>query len=109
MPHLRFRGLKKEEVVEVSTDLLDKLSALTDCPKEHFTIEYIPSVYIFDGKESEINYPFVEMFWFSRSDEIKQSVSNTITDVLSIYKYTDVAVYFNDMKKDNYFKNGRHF
>jgi len=46
------------------------------------------------------------MLWFSRSDEIKQLVANTITDSLSKYDYEKIAVYFIDMKKENYFKNG---
>ncbi|MGB3366766.1 MAG: DUF1904 family protein [Acidaminobacteraceae bacterium] len=109
MPHLRFRGLKKEEVMEVSVDLIDKLALAMDSSKAHFTIEYIPSIYILDGKESVTNHVFVEMLWFSRSDKTKQSVANIITDFLSKYNYENIAVYFIDMEKENYFKNGTHF
>lgn len=109
MPHLRFRGMKKEEVLEISSQLLDKLSLVIDCPKDHFTLEYIPSLYIFDGKESAENSPFVEMFWFNRSEEVKTTVANIITDMLSKYGYSYIAIYFTDLKKENYFENGQHF
>ena len=106
MPHLRFRGLKKEEVMEVSVDLIDKLSAIMECPKVHFTLEHISSLYIADGEEAKVKYGFVEIMWFKRSDEIKQLVASAITSSLSKYDREDVSIYFYDMEKENYFKNG---
>lgn len=109
MPHLRIRGMKKDEVIDISSNLLDKISTTINCPKDHITLEYIPSIYILDGVEGQGNYPFVEMLWFERNDEAMKLVANIITDLIKVYKYNDVAVYFTNLKKDQYFENGEHF
>lgn len=109
MPHLRFRGVEKKQVVEISTELLDKLSSIIGCPKDHFTLEYIPSTYIFDGEENSGSYPFVEVKWFKRDENAVKSVAGAITDMIKKYDYEYVTVYFEDLKPEYYYENGEHF
>jgi len=108
MPHLRIRGMKKDEIVKISTELLDELVRVIEVPRDHFTIEYIESTFIFDGQENENMYPFVEVLWFKRQDKM-QEVANIITTFIKPFEYDDVTVYFTDLIPEHYFENGKHF
>lgn len=109
MPHLRIRGLNKEKLIELSAGLLEDLSKAMDSDKSTFTLEHIPSVYISEGRENTAKHIFVEMLWFDRGYDTKEMIADIITRVLSKDDGRDVALYFIDMKKENYFKNGVHF
>lgn len=109
MPHLRARGLNKEELIDMSGKLIDELSEVMNSDKSTFTLEHIPSTYIRAREEVIAKHIFVEMLWFDRGEKMKEKVANTITNLLSESGGRDVAVYFIDMKKSNYYKNGVHF
>lgn len=109
MPHLRFRGMKIKELQDVSKDMLDQLVILMDLPRDHFTMEYVASTFIFDGEIDGNEYPFVTVDWFDRGDKVRAEVANIITDMLKQFDYEDIAVYFNDLEKGHYFENGEHF
>lgn len=109
MPHLRFRGLEKNELLEISSNILEDISELTSTPKDHFTMEYIESIFIFDGKENGNRYPFVSVDWFARGEEMMEKTARIITNAIKKYGYEDVAVYFTDLEKARYYENGEHF
>lgn len=46
MPHIRCRGMKRDDVVAISETLVEQLADLISAPAAHFTIEYIPSEFI---------------------------------------------------------------
>lgn len=108
MPHLRIRGMKKIEIVKISTELLDELVRVIGVSRDLFTIEYIDSTYISDGQENNNPNPFVEVLWFSKEDKMDE-VAAIITTFIKPFDYDDVAVYFVDLKPEHYFKNGKHF
>lgn len=109
MPHIKVRGIQLEEVKQVSQKLIEDLAVLTEVAKEHFTLEYIHSTYIVDGKEDANMYPFVEVDWFYRGDAVMDQAATIITDHLGVFNYSDVAVYFRNLKKHHYYENGKHF
>lgn len=109
MPHLRIRGMKEEEITKISTELLDELVRIINVPRDHFTIEYIPSTFICDGNINANKYPFVEVLWFNRGEKIMNETANVITQFIKPFEYDDIAVYFNDLKKEHYYENGEHF
>lgn len=108
MPHIRIRGMKEAEVIKVSRDLIDDLVTIIDSPRDHFTLEYIPSLYIFDGEKDGNMYPFVEVLWFSR-EALKTQVARAITKRLKPFNYSDVTVYFENLEPKRYYENGDHF
>lgn len=81
MPHLRFRGVKREEVKEISRELVDHLAEIVQCPRDWFTLEYIDTEFIFDGKETD-GYPFVEVLWFDRGQEAKNRAGAVVTELI---------------------------
>lgn len=109
MPHLRMRGLTLKEMKSISSVLLKEIVEITGIPKDHFTMEHIDSTFVFDGIEGGNKYPFVEVLWFDRGEESKEKVAILITDLLKPFNYDDVAVYFNNLVKNQYFENGKHF
>ncbi len=108
MPHIRFRGCNKTEVLEMNRRLLNRLSEVVGCSRDDFTIEYIDSVFIFDGLEDGNKYPYVEVLWFSR-DEKKQEVVDVINEFFAPYEYDYVTVYFTNLNPGDYYENGKHF
>lgn len=109
MPHLRFRGVKKEEVKEISKNLVDILAEKVECPRDYFTLEYLETTFFFDNQEGANGYPFVEILWFDRGYEVRKEVAKITTDMLKQYNYNCVTVIFTDLGKDRYFENGEHF
>lgn len=108
MPHLRFRGVEKDQVKAVSKDLLEKLSTELVCPKNHFTIEHIDTTFILDGEENAGDKVFVEIIWVKRDEEKAQWVANLVTEMMKPYAKEDIIIYFTDIVNPNYYKNGIH-
>ncbi|MCG9790281.1 DUF1904 domain-containing protein [Vibrio barjaei] len=110
MPHLRFRAIEPELVKTLSGPLVDELQPLMDCPKEDFTVEHIASTFYFDNKVSHA-YPFIEVLWFDRGQEVKNSVALVITNQVrsALGKELDVAVIFSALEPVNYYDNGQHY
>lgn len=108
MPQLKFRGIKKQSLINISTPLLEELVELIGSPEDYFTFEYIQTDFIFKGKEVE-GYPFVEMAWFDRGQEIKDKVAQLITKHLKQEGYSDVDIFFTKLEEKSYYENGEHF
>lgn len=109
MPHLRFRGIEKKEVKEISKELIDGLVDIIECPRDYFTIEHIDSTFIFDGEENTNMWPFIDILWFDRGSKTMQEVANFITKLVNRYPHDDVTINFTNLKEEHYFENGQHF
>ncbi|MCG7585285.1 DUF1904 domain-containing protein [Photobacterium sp. OFAV2-7] len=111
MPHLRFRDVEFDTVKSLSTALVDDLQPLMDCPREDFTLEHISTTFIFDGEVS-FAYPFVEVLWFDRGQEIQDQVAQHITEAVRNAleePERDVAVIFTALTPTAYYDNGKHY
>ena len=104
MPHIIVKGCSLEEVQSIKNNMITSLSSILDIPEEHFTLEHLNSVFVSDER-----YPFICVKWFDRGPEKKQVVANTITDLIHTFHQGDVTVYFEDLIKENYFENKKHF
>lgn len=109
MPHIRIRGMKKNEIQQMSTELIDELSEIIKSPRDYFTIEHIESTFIFDGALGGNRYPFVNVDWFAREEDVRTKTVETITRYIKKFEYDCIAVYFTDLIEKNYFENGEHF
>ena len=110
MPHVRIRGVQKNQVMMISKELIDSLSELVSCPRDHFTLEHITSTFIVDGTE-DAGYPFIEMHWFDRGPEIQDKVATSLTQMIRrvTSDTTDIAVVFHKLIERDYYENGEHF
>jgi len=109
MPHLIFKGIKKEDVVSIEKDLIQVLSLIIDCPVDHFTVEWQETMFISGGLENTGGYPFITIHWFNRPEHQEQAVASHLTKIIKLKGYSDVCVYFNDLIPEKYYENGVSF
>ena len=110
MPHLRFRGIEREALMQLSGPLVEQLSALTGAPVAHFTIERVQTEFIISG-EAVAGYPFVELMWFDRGQEVQDAAARLITSAVKaqLGEAQDVAVVVLPLTRSGYYDNGQHY
>ncbi|REG79523.1 DUF1904 family protein [Marinomonas pollencensis] len=110
MPHLRVRGLPLEDLESIADTLLENLAEITDTPNSHFTLEYQAITYLAVGGASPA-YPFFEVLWFDRGDEVKAKVTRAIEYLTRplVKSGQDITVLFHDIQGKDYYENGEHF
>jgi len=100
--------MQRDIVVAISETLVEQLAELTKAPAAHFTIEYIPAEFIatrFGGQA----YPFIELFWFDRGQEMQDAAAQLITSIVKSKLEMDVAVVVQPIQRTNYYDNGQHY
>ncbi|WP_413584736.1 DUF1904 domain-containing protein [Bdellovibrio sp. HCB274] len=109
MPHLRFRGINQDQVAKLSQTLPNNLAATMETTEDNFSIEHIHTDFFSKGQKGGA-YPFVEVLWFQRSQEIQDQSAKIITEQVKQYcPNDDVAVIFVSLTKSAYYENGSHF
>ncbi len=109
MPHIRFRSLSDTQVAMLSKALPKELATAMETSEDNFTFELISTQYFSDGKASP-SYPFTEVYWFERSQEIKERSAKIITSKIhEMTQSQDIAVIFVPIQKSDYFENGKSF
>ncbi|MEK2644500.1 DUF1904 domain-containing protein [Bdellovibrio sp. BCCA] len=109
MPHIRMRAVKKDHVRQLSQNLAPELAQVMSTAEDNFTFECIATEFFFQG-QATVSYPFVEVLWFARSQEVQDSSARIITDkVKALTGAEDVVVVFQVLEKSSYYENGQHF
>lgn len=108
MPQIRVRGIEINILKKISKLLIDDLEDIIKCPRDYFTLEHVPSTFIFDSYETE-GYPFVDVYWFDRGQEIQDKVAKSITDILQSEGIKDMDIIFHSLEHNKYYENGEHF
>lgn len=108
MPALRLKSIQGKKACTISKELIDELQELIQCPREYFSIEVDPSLFIIDGEFVE-GSPVVEVFWFDRGQEIQDKAAKIITKSVNSIGYISVDVIFHYLDKSRYYENGEHF
>lgn len=109
MPHIRMRALDTEQAAKISEVLIKDLSTATKAAEENFTFELIETTFFAGGKKTK-SYPFIEVFWFDRPQEMQDQCAKLITNrVKEIANPEDIIVVFTKLTKTDYYENGGHF
>lgn len=108
MPQIKIRGIELKQVCSISSELIDDLEKIINCPRSYFTIEQLQSTFISEGKIVS-GYPFVEVDWFDRGQDIQDKVALSITKHIKSLGHTNVDVIFTSLKQNDYYENGEHF
>lgn len=109
MPHVRFRAVKKEDVQKLSQTLPAELAPVMNTAQDNFTFELVQTQFFSAGAAVK-SYPFIEILWFSRSQEVQDDCAGIITRQLKhLGHYEDVVVVFQVLSKASYYENGVHF
>ncbi len=108
MPQLKIRGIGPDKIKDISKDLVDELTEIVGCPRDYFTLECINTTSIYDG-EVVNTYPFIEVAWFDRGQEVRDKVAKVITRYVNEQGVKDLDIAFTVFKENSYYENGEHF
>jgi hypothetical protein len=108
MPHIRVRGMYEEDVRRVAPKFIEEMVKRIDCPRDHVTVEVLPTIWIEQAGSSQA-YPFIEVHWFDRRQEIQDEIAAALTDAVMDEGFEEVAVLFYPLLKEKYYDNGVHY
>lgn len=103
MPQLVFKGLKPQDVCQLSLVLPQKLAALSHTPVEYFTLECLGSTYYSAG-QPQPPFPMVEVKQFRREPQVQQAMANCIGEHVKQLGYETCDVYFILLAHEDYFE-----
>ncbi len=108
MPQVIFKGIKKQDVAEISKHLPKMLEQASEIPADWFTVEYIETLF-FSGGDLVSSYPIVQVNWFDRGQDIKDKVAKEITKATASVGYNQIEIFFIPLEKQSYYENGEHY
>jgi hypothetical protein len=101
--------MKEEHIAELSQSLPKDLAPSMETSEDNFSFELVGTQYFTKGQRGGA-YPFIEVLWFQRSQEIQNKSAKIITDkVKQLCPQDDIAVVFVSLAKNSYYENGEHF
>jgi len=108
MPIMKLHAIKKDDIIAISTSLIDELEVLLKCPRNYFVLELVSNTTIMDGMEI-LGLPRVEVYWFKRDEMTQNAFVQIITNQLHQIGYENLDVIFFELQEQNYYENGSHF
>lgn len=106
MPQIIVKGMKEEELREISTELLDKVSSSIEVSKELINLVYLPVKFFKDGEEID-DFPIVEVIWRDKGQEYKDRFAAAIYEEIKKKGYEKVAINFFPLTNISHYKNGK--
>lgn len=92
MPRIVARGIKKEDLKKVSTELFDTISNIIERPRDAFTLDLVESIAILDGEE--ISRASIEISWVARPVEVCEKVANAVSELIKPLGYDTTMISF---------------
>ncbi|PLS09593.1 DUF1904 family protein [Neobacillus cucumis] len=108
MPQLIFKGLSVDQVKKISIPLVEELAGLCHCDTDNFSLEIPNSTFVFNQAEISA-FPFIEVKWFERGQEVQDQFANIITKHVQSLDIPEVEVAFTVFLEAAYYYNGKHF
>jgi len=106
MPHLLFRGIGPERLRPIAEPLAAQLAAICDCGTDNFTMDCFPTVAVYGG-EGDRSFPFVEVAWFERGDDVRGRFAAAVTQQLSSLGLSGIEIGFRTFREDSYYIDGK--
>ena len=103
MPKIVISGISQKKVSIVSAQMIAAIAETLECPSEWISFEYVPSVFFGAEGEDKEHCPMVEIYWFKRSAEKMQKVSQIISQELVRVGINRVIIQIIDTLRENYF------
>lgn len=108
MPQMRVRGIELNGLCKISDELIDLVTETAGVDEKYVKIEYFPAQMIRKGTVVE-SYPNIDIFWFPRTQELRDKVAQAITDFLQGKGYEFVQVTFTEHEGYTFFENAKHY
>jgi hypothetical protein len=103
------RAIDEKQAASLSASLVQELASLVMSSVDNFTFELISTTFFEKGSVSK-GYPFIEVLWFARSQEIQDACAQFITsEVKKLLPGEDVAVVFTVLNPSAYYENSKSF
>lgn len=106
MPHLIIRGIKPEQLCEISVPLVEELAVVCQCGTDNFTLEVLSTIGVFEGKIVP-SFSFIEVTWFERGTEVRDRFAETVTKHVLSLGLPEVEIAFVAYREDSYYINGK--
>ncbi|MGC5324784.1 DUF1904 family protein [Brevibacillus sp. SYSU BS000544] len=106
MPHLLIRGIKPEQLCEISKPMVEELALVCECGTDNFTLEVLSTTGVFDGKVVP-SFPFIEVAWFERGPEVRNRFAEAVTKHVLSLGLPEVEIAFVAYREDSYYINGK--
>ncbi len=94
-----------EQVCAISDSLVGELADICGCGTDNFTLECVQHTAVFAGKIVAA-YPFVEVAWFERGQEVRDKVARSITKHVLELGIAEAEVAFTTYAENAYYING---
>jgi hypothetical protein len=108
LPQLIFKGITFDQVKQISTPLVEELADLCHCETDNFTLEIIHSTFVFNQEEVP-GFPFIEVKWFDRGQEIQDQFAKITTKHIQSLGIPEVEIAFTVFLESAYYLNGKNF
>lgn len=108
MPQIRIKGIQKEDIIKIESQITQSICEITKCPKDYVEIELIDSVRVRDGKIT-MSAPFIGIYWFERTKEQTDNVAKALTKIVKEIGIQSIDIVFILYEKHLYYENGEHF
>lgn len=111
MPNIRISGMAPEKVQALSKELTDKLAEAIEVSVPALTF-YAGDEKLYRSGELLEDCAYVYVGWFDKGEEIKRKIVDIITtaiignEALGLGKIQTVRINFEELKGNNYYKNG---
>ncbi|WP_373232494.1 DUF1904 family protein [Cohnella sp.] len=105
MPHLIIRGVSSESIRKISKQLIFDIASLCQCPQDHIILECLHTSAFYDGEQVS-SYPFIEVNWFDRGQEVQDQVASCMDRHIRSLGIAEAEVAFRIYEPDRYYTNG---
>ena len=108
MPQIIVKGVKEEEMKEISMNCAPVLAKLCDCPDDWFVFDYVQSKF-YDVTGEIKHWPVVQVWWFERPQQVQDSFAECIENRMRKLGYPGSQISFHIFKESAYYEEGQHF
>lgn len=106
MPLIKIAGMKKEDLIQVSSELKELCSKVSNIPSEYFKVIYDKFKVVEEGKIHKNKYVNIVVEMFKNNDQVYQDIVKEITKYLNLHSYNNITIYINELDNKRYFVNG---
>lgn len=103
MPQIIIKGVKREDVINISQNLPQKLADASNTPIDYFTMERPCTEYFSNGDIFDM-YPLIEVIQFDRGVDVESNMASIIQEEIKSLGYSECEVYFTHIERQNYYE-----
>ena len=108
MPQIIVKGVNEQEIRSLAMDTAAKLGEIVDCPADWFVFDWQQTKF-FDFSGEIKHWPVVQVWWFSRPQEVQDAVAKTLNDYFVGLGYPGSQISFHIFEYESYYEEGNNF